>query len=92
MTKGSAPNFVVNWLNNKELQFTLAAETLLQTGRESRNNISNTTLAPDEGDEVDGNTSLDQGTTSDDGGFQIFLFPDYNFDYRLLVFIAICHD
>ena len=30
MSKGSTPNFVVNWLNNKELQYTLAAETLLQ--------------------------------------------------------------
>ncbi|XP_041465630.1 LOW QUALITY PROTEIN: dmX-like protein 2 [Lytechinus variegatus] len=67
MTKGSAPNFVVNWLNNKELQFTLAAETLLQTGQESRNSTSTIPVpAEEEEEEVDGDTSLDQGTTSDD--------------------------
>lgn len=36
MSKGAAPNFVVNWLNNKELQYTLAAEMLLQPSKESR--------------------------------------------------------
>lgn len=36
MSKGAAPNFVVNWLNNKELQYTLAAEMLLQPSKDSR--------------------------------------------------------
>ncbi|PIK56051.1 putative dmX-like protein 2 [Apostichopus japonicus] len=35
MSKGAAPNFVVNWLNNKELQYTLASEMLLQPSKES---------------------------------------------------------
>ncbi|XP_033633785.1 dmX-like protein 2 isoform X2 [Asterias rubens] len=36
MSKGSTPNFVVNWLNNKELQYTLAAETLLQINKDDK--------------------------------------------------------
>lgn len=34
MSKGAAPNFVVNWLNNKELQFTLASEMLYQSTKD----------------------------------------------------------
>ncbi|XP_071507110.1 dmX-like protein 2 [Diadema antillarum] len=56
MTKGNAPNFVVNWLNNKELQFTLAAETLLQTGKETRPHDFTLGGPPDE----------EQGVTAED--------------------------
>ena len=56
MSKGNAPNFVVNWLNNKELQYTLAAETLLQTGKaESETDSEEFPEYPEESDsETDG--------------------------------------
>ena len=55
MSKGNAPNFVVNWLNNKELQYTLAAETLLQTGKSKGDDTDleeefNTTISDEDSD------------------------------------------
>ena len=65
MTKGNTSNFVVNWLNNKELQFTLAAETILQMGRDLRTDVA--TAEANHIEEDNPNTSLDQDTLSDDG-------------------------
>ena len=62
MSKGNAPNFIVNWLNNKELQYTLAAETLLQTGKpDSDTDLEDQESVSDDSDSETERTTIDGG-------------------------------
>ncbi|XP_022097370.1 dmX-like protein 2 isoform X2 [Acanthaster planci] len=57
MSKGNTPNFVVNWLNNKELQYTLAAETLLQINKDDKSES-----------DLDDSSSEEESSSSEDEG------------------------
>ncbi|XP_038079441.1 dmX-like protein 2 isoform X2 [Patiria miniata] len=56
MSRGNTPNFVVNWLNNKELQYTLAAETLLQINRDDKSESD-----PEDSSSEEESSSEDEG-------------------------------